>query len=358
MNNQEMQFADPEWRPPQQGNNSTDQHEQETYIPQPINPDPREQPQQQTPSPEYDRGYEGYAPYAGPQAEKIAVGQQAQRPYRRRSPWLWLIVVLIAFALLGRAATPFYGPHAFFPHHIEQSLKPASFSVSDHPTIVINGGSDTIDVQAGSANTVTVTPSQGDGGFGNAPQVTYGQDGNTITVNVAGSGFGFDDVTLNVTVPTNADIQIHSGSGDIQVSGVSGQSTLTTGSGNIDLTQDTLSGQSTLTTGTGDIKLTQSTLSGKSTIQTGSGDITLDGSLDPNGNYRLETGSGDIDATLTGNSSVHVDATTDNGSITSDFSEVSVQSPGGNQAHGDIGNPPRAELTLHTGSGDITLNKP
>jgi hypothetical protein len=339
MNNQEMQFADPEWQPPQQGRVNTD--EQVSYIPQPINTDSREQPQlQATSPPQQERVYTGSAPYVGPEAEKIGANQFRQRPPRRLNPWFWLILVLIAFALMGRIASPFFGPH---PHpQSEQYLKPASFSVGIHPKIVIIDNFGTIQVQAGSTNAVTFNPTQEDNSFSNTPQINYGQsqDGNTITVTVGDNGFGSfgqEGVNLDVIVPSNADLQIKAGSGDIDVSGVSGQMFLETGSGSIDASQDTLSGQSTL--------------------NTGSGDITLDSSLDPHGSYRLQTGSGDIEITLPGNTSVHMDATTGSGDITSDFSEVNLQSPDAHEAHGDIGNPPRAELILQTGSGSISLNK-
>jgi Putative adhesin len=339
MNNQEMQFADPEWRPPQQGNVNTD--EQESYIPQPINTDLREQPQDHAvPPPQQERGYTGAALYADSQTEKIGVSQFEQRPRRRGSPWLWLIIVLIAFALMGRIASPFLGPR---PHpQSEQYLKSASFSVGIHPTIVINDNFGTIQVQPDSTNTVTFNPTQEADGFGNTPQINYdpSPDGNTVTVTVEDNGFGSsgqEGVNLDVTVPAKANLQIKAGPGDIDVSGVNGQLSLETGSGSIDATQDTLRGQSTL--------------------NAESGDITLDSSLDPHGRYRLQTGPGDIEVTLPDNTSVHVDASTGSGDITSDFAEVNLQSPDAHEAHGDIGNPPRAELTLQTGSGSIDLNQ-
>ena len=334
-----MQFADPEWRPPQQGN--VNNGEQEPYIFQPINTDLREQPQDHAvPPPQQERVYIGAAPYADSQTEKIGVGQFEQRPHRRGSPWLWLIIVLIAFALMGRIASPFFGPR---PHpQSEQNLKPDSFSVGIHPTIVINDNFGTIQVQAGATNTVTFNPTQEDDSFGNTPQINYdpSPDGNTITVTVEDKGFGSfgpEGVNLDVTAPANANLQIKAGPGDIDVSGVRGQMSLVTGSGSIDATQDILSGQSTL--------------------HTGSGDITLVSALDPHGRYRLATGSGDIEVTLPGNTSVHVDATTGSGVITSDFAEVNLQSPDTHEAHGDIGNPPRADLALQTGSGSIDLNQ-
>src|SRR5713101_6273578 len=81
MNNQEMQFADPEWRPPQQGSINADPREQEAYVPQPINTDPRQW--QTTPPQEEERGYRETPFYAGPGAEKIGTSQSRQQPRRR-----------------------------------------------------------------------------------------------------------------------------------------------------------------------------------------------------------------------------------------------------------------------------------
>jgi Putative adhesin len=337
MNNQEMQFADPEWRPPQQGNINTDQ--QVPYIPQPINTDLGEQPQDHAVPPQQERVDTGPAPYAAPQTEKIGLSQFEQHPRRRGSLWLWLIIVLLAFAFMGRIASPFFGPR---PHpQNEQYLKPASFSVGTHPMVLIIDNFGTVQVQAGSTKSVTFNP-QEDDDIGNTPQINYhpSPDNNMITVTVEDNGFDSsvpEGVNLDVTVPTNADLQIKTGSGDIDVTGVSGKLSLQAGSGSIDVTQDTLRGRSTL--------------------NTGSGDITLDSALDPHGSYRLETGSGDIEVTLPTNTSMHVDATTGSGDITSDFAEVNLQSPDAHEAHGDIGNPPRAELTLQTVSGSIDLSQ-
>ncbi len=94
-------------------------------------------------------------------------------------------------------------------------------------------------------------------------------------------------------------------------------------------------------------------------LKTDTGSVTFNGSIDPNGTYQFETNTGTVDVTLLGNSSFHVDATADTGSITSEFPEVNVQHPdvSGANAHGDVGNPPRATVTLKTDTGSISLNK-
>ncbi len=208
------------------------------------------------------------------------------------------------------------------------------------------------DIHAGSAKSVTINPTQDNGSFGIAPQINYSQDGNTITVTVEGP----ESVNLDVAVPNNADLQVDTNSGDIDVTGVSGQMSLSSTTGTINATNDSLSGQSTLESNGGTINATNDSLSGQSKLSTTTGSITFKGSIDPHGTYLFGSTSGSVDVTLPDNSSFHVDATA--GSISSAFPEVNIQHPGGSgaEAHGDVGSPPRATVTLSAGDS-INLNK-
>ncbi|MDQ2716547.1 MAG: DUF4097 domain-containing protein, partial [Chloroflexota bacterium] len=66
-----------------------------------------------------------------------------------------------------------------------------------------------------------------------------------------------------------------------------------------------------------------------------------------------ESTGDDVNVTLPANASFHVDASTNTGSINSDFR---VQ-PTGTQMHGDVGNQPRPPITLKTDGGDIHLHQ-
>src|SRR6266852_5828184 len=103
MSDQEMQFADPDWKPSQQLNNKTNSQEQEEYIPQPINVDYREQNKwgAAPSSPPQQEGYTGIRPYASPPPQQVQGGNFRQRPYRRRGrgPWFWIILALIIIAI-------------------------------------------------------------------------------------------------------------------------------------------------------------------------------------------------------------------------------------------------------------------
>jgi DUF4097 and DUF4098 domain-containing protein YvlB len=209
---------------------------------------------------------------------------------------------------------------------------------------VINDTTGSITIHKGNVSSVSIQATRHIPEFGSTPDVQYGQSGNTVTATVQGHsggffGFGSDNVDFNVTLPANANLQIHTDTGTIDVNGVSGTMSLTTNTGTIDANQDVLSGQSTLSSNTGS--------------------ITFAGSIDAGGNYQFSTDTGSVDVTLPGSPSFHVDAKTDTGSINSDFSEVNVRHNDavGAEAHGDVGSSPGATVTLKTNTGSIDLHR-
>src|SRR6266700_512274 len=301
MQNQEMQFADPEWRRPQQTNSGTSQ--QESFNPQPINVDRAPQPFNTDPREQLqeERVYNEAGSYGDFGAQKIGALQSRQRQNRRRSPWLWVIVLLVIMALLGGGLSLPRGGYNF------SKVEPAhTFSVGALPTVVINDDVGTIHVHTGSANNnVVVQVTDVSRGLGNNPangQVSYNQDSanNTVTVNAnSGPGFfGSNSVDIEVTVPTDSNLQIKTDTGEVDVTGITGQ-------------------------------------------------------------MSLSSNTGSVDVTLPGNSSFHLDASTDTGSINSDFPGVNVQHGDftGASAHSDVGNAPGATVTLKADTGSISLHQ-
>src|SRR5713101_5075214 len=105
MSNQEMQFADPDWKPSQQLDTNNNPQEQEVYPPLPVNSNNREQNKwgsAPSSSPQQE-GYTGLRPYAGPVPGQMQGGNFRQRPYSRRGrgPWFWIILAFIIFSLIG-----------------------------------------------------------------------------------------------------------------------------------------------------------------------------------------------------------------------------------------------------------------
>lgn len=176
----------------------------------------------------------------------------------------------------------------------------------------------------------------------------------------------FNNITVDyeISAPRDVALNLHSGSGDIQidqvgrflktdtgsgnvrVDGTAGMADLHTGSGDIDLRQQS-AGEVRVSTGSGSIHVTA--FSGALTARTGSGDIEAKGDL--TGAAKLQSGSGSIRLHLGPNAHYTVEASTGSGSIrvpgnsSSDSHHLSQPVNGG----GPI-------LEAHTGSGDINVD--
>ncbi|HXL38100.1 MAG TPA: DUF4097 family beta strand repeat-containing protein, partial [Ktedonobacteraceae bacterium] len=297
MSNQEMQFADPDWKPSQQLNTNNNPQEQEAYTPQPVNSDYRDQNKWRTapPSPLQQEGYTGLRPYEGPVPGQMQGGNFRQRPYRRRGrgPWIWIILAFIIISLMSGGWRSFNGP-AFDRNPVEQKQmmgKPIDYTVTGQATIVINDPNGNVTViQGKSNNDVIIQPINGNNFSGNPNdnQPVTSQDGNTINASVPDGQQGSGD--LQVLVPQGSNLQLQTNSGNITVQGVDGQMTLTTNDGSIDTSNDVLSGSST--------------------ISTNSGDINFDGTFDTPGTTQFQTTNGEITVTVPSSSAFHVDAST------------------------------------------------
>jgi len=350
MSNQDMQFADPEWRPPEE-------REETPELPRPINADRYNQTPWQTPSTSQEEGYLGPG-YAASQPQTPWAAPSRPIPRRRSSPWRWLILAFIIIALMSGAFSRSFGgfggpgPQQSFPKEQVQNF---TFNAPSVSTVVITGGTGDITVHTGGAgNSIIIQESLDRGPFGNSGNgiVKPTQSGSTVSVNEdQGSDTSFD-----ITVPagTHENLQLTTTDGSIQVDSVNGQMTLQSNNGDISLQNS--QGPVSLQTNDGSITLSNDELTGSSNLNSQNGDLSFNGTLD-SGNYQFQSTNGSVDVTLLNTPNFHLDATTSSGSITTnDFPSIKNT---GTQAQGDVGNPSAAKqttLTLKSNSGDITLH--
>jgi hypothetical protein len=327
---------------------------QSTETPRPTTPLPPEQSERQAAQQPWPPPYPPYArppyyPGSGPQpVYGPYYGPPYAPPRHRHSPWPWIILtvvlVLVFTGVLGMFAAIGYN----FPGYTSSTPETRYFTVTANPTIVINNDTGNIQVQAGgTGNNVTflATKHAAFGSNVNDVQVIYNQasEANTITINIERTTsfnfFNSPSVDFNVTVPSNAALNLKTNTGGIDISGVSGRMSLTSNTGSVSARDGTLTSSSLLTSNTGS--------------------ITFTGSIDKTGAYQFTTNTGSVNVTLPASSVFHVDATTDTGSITSDIPGVSVQHPNftGAIAHGDVGSSPQAMVTLRTNTGSIYLHQ-
>ena len=253
-----------------------------------------------------------------------------------------------------------------------------TLNVAGQSDLYVSGGSGNIHIYSGSDNSIHIKAhlhaGRNVGGdvqdrirqISRNPPIQ--QSGNTIRI---GDLNGEDrqlynniSIDYEISAPKSVALNLHSGSGDLEMSnlgrflkadtgsgsirahGVAGPADLHTGSGDIEL-QQAAAGEVRAQTGSGSIRING--LSGSLTAHTGSGDIEANGRI--TGSSRLQSGSGSIRAHLGQDAHLNVDASTGSGSIhvagltNSDHHHVSAPINGGGPV-----------LEARTGSGDIEIN--
>jgi hypothetical protein len=225
------------------------------------------------------------------------------------------------------------------------SVEKRNFSVSGHPRIKVNNEVGTIRVNAGSdANTVTIQTKRHTQRFGKAANnswVSYVQseDGNEISAEVerlSVPGINFPQgIDFDLKVPSNADLELSAGIGDIWVSGISGQLSLKSDAGSI--------------------YVRRGLLTGNSVLRSSLGSINFHEAIDPFGAYQFETDTGSVIVTLPDDTAFELDASANLGSVTTVVPGMKMAYRTNNEVHGDAGLPPRASMRLRSSIGSVSV---
>lgn len=178
-------------------------------------------------------------------------------------------------------------------------------------------------------------------------------------------------VSMTVLVPRGAKVRVATGNGAVSVERVGGEVSASTGNGRVNVLNT--DGGVRVSTGNGDVEVREargavrvSTGNGRVTVTTsqgpvearsGNGDIDVRmTALRPSEDMTFSTGSGDVRVTLPTDYNGELDATTGNGTISSDF-DLKVEgrmSPRRVRATIGTGG---ARLRLATGNGGLELRK-
>lgn len=161
-----------------------------------------------------------------------------------------------------------------------------------------------------------------------ADQVEVRQDGDQLTVRGPRQRGFFGDSRLDVvvTLPTDSQLVVRTGSADVTVTGTVGTSQIKSGSGDVEI--DIASGALVLETGSGDIRVEEAQAELK--VKSGSGDVLV---VDAAATTLVSTGSGDVQLWTTRGPAV-------------------VKTGSGDVKVGDAA----TDVTLTTGSGDLVVD--
>ncbi len=385
-----MQFADPAWQP-----GTTREFEAISPSPPPVTPGGGEGISRSTQA-EYQDYAEGYRSQRTPPAAEEYTSQQQTPPpfqgqqppfqgqpaqpgqagqpsfaqmlqdlFRRLPAWTWWVIGILViggiaspssskgglggalFSLIFLATLAFLG-WLLYTRRMRISLageaqtaETRTFTVGAQPLIVLNNKAGSINLRSGEEGQVSITTTRR--GYLFSPRldretsVMYDLNSaaNTLTARTGGWHlFGKNAITFDVVVPPQANLQLTTDFGSINVQNVAGQMTLRTDAGVI--------------------QATNVTLQGKSRLKGDAGSINFSGSLDPTGKYEIETDLGTIDATFDVNSSFELTAKTDIGTISSN---LPLMQPRRNRLSGNVGPGPHPKLKLKTDIGTITVRR-
>jgi hypothetical protein len=178
-------------------------------------------------------------------------------------------------------------------------------------------------------------------------------------------------VAMTVLVPRGAQVRVATGNGTVSVERVGGEVSAATGNGRVNVLNT--DGAVRVSTGNGDVEVREakgavrvSTGNGRVTVSTaqgpvearsGNGDIDVRmTALRPSEDMTFSTGSGDIRVTLPTDYSGELDATTGNGTISSDFDLKLEGRMNPRRVRATIGSG-GARLRLATGNGGLELRR-
>jgi len=272
-----------------------------------------------------------------------------------------------------------------------------SFVVTGRANVRVETNDGSVRVTSGDAKQVEFRVEYQGYELGKTLRVDAHQDGDKVqlTARVTGHwGFSFGNnsrrLHIEVRMPREADLQVETGDGSVQVESINGAVNVHTGDGSVkanslkgtidlhtndgSITVENLKGDMRLRTGDGSIEAHD--LDGKVEADSGDGHIRIagrfdalnvktgDGSVDTRvlpgskmvTSWTIRTGDGSVDLVLPSDFQTNIDASTGDGHISLGI-PVTVEGTFSNsQIHGKM-NGGGQPLTIHTGDGSIRLSK-
>jgi DUF4097 and DUF4098 domain-containing protein YvlB len=184
-----------------------------------------------------------------------------------------------------------------------------------------------------------------------ADDVEVAFEGNNLRIigpKRSGGIFGKDhDLDVEVTLPTDSQVSVKTGSADIDVDGQVAEGRLKTGSG--DVTCDTFSGAASIDTGSGDIEVSEA--HAELRVKSGSGDVSVGTCVKE---LNVSTGSGDVEV---GTAQARTVVKTGSGDlkVATANANVSLSSGSGDQLIGAVR---RGRISAKGASSDVVIGIP
>ena len=279
---------------------------------------------------------------------------------------LWMV----AFVLMGLAAAT--------PVRADEWSK--KYTLTGKPELRLDANDGSVEITSADQQTIDARITTSGWNIGSDVRINESQNGNQVTLEIRVPrghfhiGWGNDrhSVRIELRVPRQADLDIHTGDGHINSEAVAGRIRLDTGDGHIMV--NGLAGEMRLHTGDGHIEGAK--LDGSLDADTGDGRMNVrgrfdvltlktgDGSIEAEAergsvmksNWSLRTGDGSITLRIAEDVGAELDAHTGDGHVSLDFPVTVSGRISTSNIRGKLGNG-GPELTLRTGDGSIRLER-
>jgi DUF4097 and DUF4098 domain-containing protein YvlB len=245
------------------------------------------------------------------------------------------------------------------PAHAEQWSK--TYNISGRPDLRVETSDANIRVDTWNQNTIEATVIStrykiGEGGL----QVEGRQNGDTveITVRYPHHGITFDigehRVDINIHMPREGKVDLHTGDGKIEIGNFKGEMNLRSGDGS----QNIQGVDGKLRASTGDGHITADGRFDELDLKTGDGHVDARASSGSAmaGEWRVETGDGNVTLEVPGELAADVALHTGDGHIDLDMPVMTEGKLKQNEIRGKLNGGGKL-MTIHTGDGSIHLRK-
>jgi DUF4097 and DUF4098 domain-containing protein YvlB len=258
---------------------------------------------------------------------------------KNRNVWIIVavIVVVLCCCVLAVAAAA-VGLFATWPldwtgvTSLQSERSEQTFAVGETPSLKIDSFAGNVIVRTGQSSVIRVAATKNARSKDDLDRIEVGvseRDGGLVIKTTKPSSLNNAAVNLEITAPAGTRLDAHTGAGNVDIDGVTGDIDVHSGAGNLDARGSASTAR----------------------LDTGAGNIGYQGT--PQGDCRFETGAGNITLALPADPNVQVDLNTGTGNIDVDFAvdgQVTRR-----QVRGVIGSGAQGKIYAHTGTGNIDV---
>jgi DUF4097 and DUF4098 domain-containing protein YvlB len=233
------------------------------------------------------------------------------------------------------------------------------YPVTGKPEVYVDANDGDVEVATASSQQVGVRVITRGWKIDDDLKINATQSGNRIEIKLHREskvcfGFCFQSIHVEIQVPRESDLELHSGDGNLRIDDVRGNFQLETNDGDIRLHEV----EGALHANTHDGNIDVQGRFGMLNLRTSDGNIDarVSAAPSPQPSWSLHTGDGNIRLTLPDNFAANLDAHTGDGSVRVDFPITTSGTTQDNAVRGKI-NGGGISIELQTSDGDIRVEK-